>query len=51
MPETPMQSHHHPLLHLDDLTIGFDGQNVVDSLSLHIHAGEALALVGESGSG
>ena len=51
MPETPMQSHHHPLLRLDGLTIGFDGQNVVDSLSLHIHAGEALALVGESGSG
>ncbi|WP_458526280.1 ABC transporter ATP-binding protein [Onishia taeanensis] len=43
--------HDRPLLRLDDLSIGFDGQTVVDSLSLHVHAGEALALVGESGSG
>ncbi|WP_192037234.1 dipeptide ABC transporter ATP-binding protein [Halomonas sp. YLGW01] len=43
--------HARPLLRLDDLSIGFDGQTVVDALSLTVHAGEAVALVGESGSG
>ncbi len=44
-----------PLLSIDSLTIAFRQQNelrtVVRDLSLHIHAGETLALVGESGSG
>jgi microcin C transport system ATP-binding protein len=40
-----------PLLRLDDLSIAFDGINVVDKLSLTVGRGETLALVGESGSG
>ena len=51
MPEMTTSHTGRPLLSLDELTISFDGETVVDGLSLHIHAGEALALVGESGSG
>lgn len=39
------------LLHLDRLTISFDGKPVVQELSLHVRRGETVALVGESGSG
>jgi len=44
-----------PLLQIDNLSIAFRQQDelrtVVSDLSLHIDAGETLALVGESGSG
>ncbi len=40
-----------PLLHLNDFSVAFDGQVVVDKLSLSLNAGETLAIVGESGSG
>lgn len=44
-----------PLLAIDNLSIAFRNQEetrtVVSELSLHIDAGETLALVGESGSG
>jgi len=44
-----------PLLHIDALSIAFRQQGelrtVVNDVSLHIDAGETLALVGESGSG
>jgi len=39
-----------PLLHLNDFSVAFDGQVVVDKLSLSLNAGETLAIVGESGS-
>ncbi|MDN3520801.1 ABC transporter ATP-binding protein [Halomonas ramblicola] len=39
------------LLRLENLSIAFDGVNVVDRLSLSVGRGETLALVGESGSG
>ncbi|MDR5902042.1 ABC transporter ATP-binding protein [Halomonas icarae] len=39
------------LLRLEDLSIAFDGVNVVDRLTLSVGRGETLALVGESGSG
>ncbi len=40
-----------PLLSIDQLSIAFDQQKVVEDLSLKIEAGQTLALVGESGSG
>ena len=40
-----------PLLAVDNLTIRFRNQPVVQELSLSIAAGEVLGLVGESGSG
>lgn len=39
------------LLSVKHLAIAFDGQPVVHDVSLHVEAGETLALVGESGSG
>ncbi len=39
------------LLSVVNLAKSFDSLNVVDSVSLHIEAGETLALVGQSGSG
>ena len=39
------------LIEIRDLTVAFNGQTVVNSLSLDIPIGECLALVGESGSG
>ncbi|WP_129139904.1 ABC transporter ATP-binding protein [Modicisalibacter coralii] len=39
------------ILELQDLTIAFGGEPVVERLSLRVDAGETLALVGESGSG
>jgi len=40
-----------PLLAIEDLSIHFGANRVVDRLSLEIRAGEKLGLVGESGSG
>ena len=40
-----------PLLRLSEFSVSFDGNVVVDSLSLTVNAGETLAIVGESGSG
>ena len=39
------------LLSISNLTINFDGQKVVDDVSLSVEKGEVLAIVGESGSG
>ena len=38
-----------PLLALEDVSIAFGGKLAVDKLNLEIHAGERVALVGESG--
>ncbi|GAB4216715.1 MAG: dipeptide ABC transporter ATP-binding protein [Rhodoferax sp.] len=40
-----------PLLRVQDLTVRFGAQTVVDGLSFALAAGECVALVGESGSG
>ncbi|WP_447893476.1 ABC transporter ATP-binding protein [Vreelandella sp. GE22] len=40
-----------PLFCLENFTVAFDGQPVVDGLSLSVDRGETLAVVGESGSG
>ncbi|MEY2655812.1 MAG: hypothetical protein RLZZ524_2840 [Pseudomonadota bacterium] len=40
-----------PLLQVDQLSVAFNGQTVVDRISFEIGIGEKFALVGESGSG
>jgi peptide/nickel transport system ATP-binding protein len=44
-----------PLAHIEDLSVSFPGKrgrvSVVDEISLDLHEGEVLALVGESGCG
>ena len=40
-----------PLLQVQDLHVAFGGKPVVQGVSFALHAGEKLALVGESGSG
>ena len=39
------------LLHIQDLTVSFDGQSVVQDLNLRVEKGKTTAIVGESGSG
>ncbi|WP_122286880.1 ATP-binding cassette domain-containing protein, partial [Pseudomonas syringae group genomosp. 3] len=39
------------LIEIRDLSVAFNGQQVVSHLSLDVRRGECLALVGESGSG
>ncbi|AZP23561.1 ABC transporter ATP-binding protein [Streptomyces aquilus] len=48
-PSTPSASE--PVLSVRDLRIAFGGVEVVRGLSFDVHAGEVLALVGESGAG
>ncbi|MEL7259446.1 MAG: ATP-binding cassette domain-containing protein, partial [Pseudomonadota bacterium] len=40
-----------PLLQLTDISLGFGGEPVFADLSLVIHPGDRLALVGRNGSG
>ena len=40
-----------PLLRLDDLTVRYAERTALDSVSLDVHAGEIVALLGPSGSG
>ncbi|WP_434625022.1 ABC transporter ATP-binding protein [Azospirillum sp. B2RO_4] len=40
-----------PLLSVEDLSVAFGGQRVIEDLSFHVHPGRTLAIVGESGSG
>jgi branched-chain amino acid transport system ATP-binding protein len=40
-----------PILELDDVTAGYDGAAVLRSLSVSVHAGEVLALLGANGAG
>jgi peptide/nickel transport system ATP-binding protein len=40
-----------PLLSISNLTVRYGAKLAVDDVSLEIHAGEALGVIGESGSG
>jgi ABC-type dipeptide/oligopeptide/nickel transport system ATPase component len=40
-----------PLLRISDLAVSFDGVQAVDGVSLTVHGGQTLAVVGESGCG
>lgn len=40
-----------PLMHLDDIAIAFDGRAVLNGVNLKIHRGDAIAILGENGSG
>ncbi|MEH6578380.1 MAG: ABC transporter ATP-binding protein [Amphritea sp.] len=41
-----------PLLSVDNISAAYDGANLIlKDVSLHLHAGQTLAIVGESGSG
>ncbi|KQT68973.1 MULTISPECIES: dipeptide ABC transporter ATP-binding protein [unclassified Aureimonas] len=40
-----------PLLRVDGLRVGYDGQAVVEDVGFSVRPGEVVALVGESGSG
>ena len=40
-----------PLLHVSNLHKAFDGTQVLRGVSLHVHKGETLAVLGPSGTG
>ncbi|CAO3428836.1 ABC transporter ATP-binding protein [Azospirillum endophyticum] len=40
-----------PLLDVENLSVAFGGQRVIEDLSFRVHPGRTLAIVGESGSG
>lgn len=40
-----------PLLHVEDLRIAFEGRDILEPVSLRLHAGQCLVVLGESGSG
>ena len=48
---TPAQQVTPPLLSVEDLSVAFGGQRVIDDLSFRVDPGRTLAIVGESGSG
>ena len=39
------------LLEVKDLSLGYDGQVIVEGLSFTVNAGDYLCIVGENGSG
>lgn len=40
-----------PLMELDDIAVAFDGRTVLDGVDLRVGRGDALAILGENGSG
>jgi len=40
-----------PLLKLDKITCGYEGQTVIENLSFHLNQGEIISLLGSSGCG
>jgi phospholipid/cholesterol/gamma-HCH transport system ATP-binding protein len=40
-----------PLIELDKVTVSFHGEKILDSVSLSVHAGESIAIIGPSGKG
>jgi ATP-binding cassette subfamily F protein 3 len=39
------------MLQINDLSLGFGGQELLDEISFNIHSGERIGLVGRNGSG
>ncbi|QCG94907.1 ABC transporter ATP-binding protein [Azospirillum sp. TSA2s] len=48
---TPAPAATPPLLSVEDLSVAFGGQRVIEDLSFRVDPGRTLAIVGESGSG
>ena len=46
-----MSEHNHPAISFQNVTKGFNGHNVLEDISFEIHKGEALCLLGRSGTG
>ena len=40
-----------PLLSIVNLSVNFSGKSAIQDVSFHIHSGETIAIIGESGSG
>jgi len=43
--------HSHPIIHFDHATFGFPGVIALDDISLEIHSGEFVGVIGPNGSG